>query len=220
LFKKVAFFVKELFLIELRCVFLENKLRIMTTQWLINEVATITEKNIQLLNAKFSKLSEAQLNWKPSEEVWSIAEVFAHLNEYAVFYHNALLTRIKLTKFRTPQLEFTSSPLGRSSWVSIKLGKEKNTKRKFSAPKLYDPSRTKSLLTGNEFAEFCSKQQEFLSIIEQSLQINMRKVKVPIALSKLIRFRLGDVLLFVAYHNERHMQQAINISKMSKFPKK
>lgn len=123
--------MKELFLIELRCVFLENKLRIMTTQWLINEVATITEKNIQLLNAKFSKLSEAQLNWKPSEEVWSIAEVFAHLNEYAVFYHNALLTRIKLTKFRTPQLEFTSSPLGRSSWVSIKLGKEKTRNENF-----------------------------------------------------------------------------------------
>jgi hypothetical protein len=43
---------------------------------------------------------------------------------------------------------------------------------------------------------------------------------VPIALSKLIRFRLGDVLLFVAYHNERHMQQAINIMKLPKFPKK
>ena len=192
----------------------------MTTQWLINEVATITEKNIQLLKAKFSTLSAAQLNWKPSADSWSIGEVFAHLNKYALFYHNALKTRINATKFRTPQLEFTSSPLGRSSWVSIKLGKEKNVKRKFSAPKLYDPSRTKSLLTGNELVDFSSKQQEFLTIIEQSLQVNMRKVKVPIALSKLIRFRLGDVLLFVAYHNERHMQQAINITKLPKFPKK
>lgn len=192
----------------------------MTTQWLINEVATITEKNIQLLKAKFSTLSAAQLNWKPSADSWSIAEVFAHLNEYALFYHNALKTRMNATKFRTPQLEFASSPLGRSSWVSIKLGKEKNVKRKFSAPKLYDPSRTKSLLTGNEFVDFSTKQQEFLTIIEQSLHVNMRKVKVPIALSKLIRFRLGDVLLFVAYHNERHMQQSINITKLPKFPKK
>lgn len=192
----------------------------MTTQWLINEVATITEKNIQLLKAKFSTLSATQLNWKPSADAWSIAEVFAHLNEYALFYHNALKTRMNATKFKTPQLEFVSSPLGRSSWVSIKLGKEKNVKRKFSAPKLYDPSRTKSLLTGNELVDFSSKQQEFLTIIEQSLQVNMRKVKVPIALSKLIRFRLGDVLLFVAYHNERHMQQAINITKLPKFPKK
>lgn len=192
----------------------------MTTQWLLNEVATITEKNIQLLKAKFSLLSATQLNWKVSADSWSVAEVFAHLNAYAAFYHEALLTRMDQTKFRTPQFEFNSSPLGRSSWVSVKLGKEKNTKRKFSAPKLYDPVRNTELMTGKEFETFFAKQNEFLTIIEQSLQVNMRKVKIPIAVSKLIRFRLGDVLLFVAYHNERHMQQAINITKSPKFPKK
>jgi hypothetical protein len=39
-----------------------------------------------------------------------------------------------------------------------------------------------------------------------------------ISISKIIRLRLGDALLFVVYHNERHVQQAKNLLKHPKFP--
>ena len=48
----------------------------------------------------------------------------------------------------------------------------------------------------------------------------LKKVKVPISISKLVRLRLGDALLFVAYHNDRHMEQALNLTKNAQFPKK
>jgi hypothetical protein len=63
-------------------------------------------------------------------------------------------------------------------------------------------------------------QQELLEVIDKAATVNIRKVKVPISISKLIRLRLGDALLFVAYHNERHLQQAINLTKLAQFPKK
>jgi hypothetical protein len=59
-----------------------------------------------------------------------------------------------------------------------------------------------------------------LQILDLAAGVNIRKVKVPISISKIVRLRLGDALLFVAYHNERHIQQAINLMKLAQFPKK
>jgi hypothetical protein len=192
----------------------------MTTQWVFNEVATITEKNIQQLKSKFSNYSENQLNWKPNPSTWSLAEIFAHLNAYAKFYHHALNDRIDRTRFRTPRINYSSSPLGKSAWMSMKLGNARNVKRKFNAPGEYNPTVNPSLVSGNDVKDLLEGQNQFLEIIEKSVAVNLRKVKVPISISKLIRLRLGDALLFVAYHNERHIEQAFKLTKNPQFPKK
>lgn len=192
----------------------------MTTDWLLNEVAMITESNLDWIKKRYRLYSENQLNWKPNKDTWCLNEIFAHLNEYANFYHSVIQKRISTTKHRTPSLTFTSSPLGKSAWGSMKLGNAKNIKRKFNAPKLYNPSINKQLVKGNDCQTFEEKQKEFLQLLEQITTVNLRKVRVPIAISKFVRLRLGDALLFVAYHNERHMQQALNLSKSSAFPKK
>lgn len=198
----------------------ELKICGMTTQWLLEEVAVITERNLELLKKRFGGYSSEQLNWKPNEATWSCAEIFAHLNGYATYYHHAFKRKIEITRFRKPSVNFVSSPLGRSAWQSMKLGKEKNVKRKFNSPKEYNPSIQKSLLTGTELKDLVTHQNELLNILESCVAVNIRKVKVPISISKIVRLRLGDALLFVTYHNERHMQQAMNLSKHPKFPKK
>lgn len=192
----------------------------MTTQWVFNEVRSITERNILILKQKMSGLSDQQLRWKPTEATWNLLEIAAHLNEYAVFYHQAFLRRMEKTRFREPRENFVSSPLGRSAWISMKLGNAKNVKRKFNAPKLYNPTATPSLVKGNDVVALLNGQRELLDILEKATQVNIRKVKVPISISKIIRLRLGDALLFVGYHNERHFQQALNLMKLPQFPKK
>ena len=192
----------------------------MTTQWLLEEVAGITERNLDLIKKKFSGYSEQQLNWKPNPGTWSCLEIFAHLNAYSNFYHPAFHKKIAITRFRTPSTVFTSSPLGRSAWQTMKLGKEKNVKRRFNSPKDYNPSIHPNLVKETTLADFVHQQKELLNILEASVAVNLRKVKVPISISKMVRLRLGDALLFAAYHNERHMQQAINLTKLPQFPKK
>lgn len=192
----------------------------MTTQWLLEEVAGITERNLDLIKKKFSGYSEQQLNWKPNSNTWSCLEIFAHLNAYSNFYHPAFRKKISITRFRNPSTVFTSSPLGRSAWQTMKLGKEKNVKRRFNSPKDYNPSVHPELVKETTLTDFVNQQKELLNILEASVAVNLRKVKVPISISKLVRLRLGDALLFAAYHNERHMQQAINLTKLSQFPKK
>ncbi|MFK7785604.1 MAG: DinB family protein [Crocinitomicaceae bacterium] len=192
----------------------------MTTRELRTTLSDITNNNIQQATSWMSKLSENQLNWRPNPGIWSISEVLAHLNSYARYYHPVMQKKIEATRFRTVKDEFTSSPLGRSAWKSMKLGRVNNVKRKFKAPKGHNPSIDFDLLKGNELAEFIDQQKDLLNIVESSSEVNVRKVKVPISISKIVRLRLGDALLFITYHNERHMQQILNLKTHKNFPKK
>ena len=102
----------------------------------------------------------------------------------------------------------------------MKLGNAKNIKRKFKSARSYNPAIDKSLIKGEDVANFELAQKELLEIFETAKNVNLRKVKVPVSISKIIRFRLGDALLFVTYHNERHLQQALNVVNHPLFPRK
>src|SRR6218665_3922422 len=132
----------------------------MTTQWVLQELRTVTERNLQQIKKRMSGLSEQQLRWKPSEGSWNILEIAAHLNEYARFYHTTFSDRMDKTRFRIPKDNFVSSPLGRSAWVSMKLGNAKNVKRKFNAPKQYNPTYTPELVREDGVQALISSQQE------------------------------------------------------------
>lgn len=192
----------------------------MTTIQLIEELKRITQTNIDLLKKKFSHLNEQQKNWRKDNDSWSLNEIFAHLNEFSSYYHPAFTSKINRTRYKEPKEIFISSPLGRSAWKSMKLGNAQNIKRKFKSPRTYNPSNNPELVTGKDIETFQSSQLELLNIIDKAATVNMRKVKIPIAISKIVRLKLGDALLYVVYHNERHVQQALNVLNHVKFPKK
>ncbi|MCH2230685.1 MAG: DinB family protein [Crocinitomicaceae bacterium] len=190
----------------------------MTTTDLIQITTRITQANIELVNSYVKKMSESQLNWKPATSSWSIKEVLAHLNEYSNYYHPVFVKKIENTRFTSTKEAFVSSPLGRSAWKSMKLGNARNIKRKFKAPKDTNPIISPNLMKGEQVGTFLRGQNELLSIIDDSTKVNIRRVKIPISISKVVRLRLGDALLFVVYHNERHMQQILNLKNSPNFP--
>lgn len=191
----------------------------MTTSELIKTVSNITLENIDTINKLVSNLNEDQLKWRPDQGFWNISEVLSHLNEYSRYYQPTFKKKIASTRFTSTKEAFLSSPLGRSAWKSMKLGNVKNIKRKFKAQKGYNPSIDSSLLTGREFEDFIKHQTDLQSIIELAQTVNMKRVKIPISISKIVRLRLGDALLFVVYHNERHVQQIANLVNHPNFPK-
>jgi hypothetical protein len=191
----------------------------MKTTELIQEIKSITQANLESLRSSFLLLNNQQKNWKINENSWSISEVFAHLNHYATFYHSAFIERIGKTRFTTPSEVFISSPLGRSAWKSMKLGNAKNLKRRFKSPKASNPRFSSNILTENSTDLFEQNLLELQLIIESAEKVNLKKVRIPISISQIIRLRLGDALLFVVYHNERHVQQALNTLNHPNFPK-
>lgn len=192
----------------------------MTTSDLIQILTNITQENIDNVKKFTTKLSDDQLKWRPNPGIWSVGEVLAHLNEYAVYYHPTISRKIETTRFTSTKEDFISSPLGRSAWKSMKLGNARNVKRKFKAPKGQNPTLQPELVKGSELPDFLQHQDSMMKIIEQAQTVNVRRVKIPISISKIVRLRLGDALLFVVYHNQRHVQQIINLVKHKNFPKK
>lgn len=191
----------------------------MTSTELLTEVRSITQANLEVLKTRFASLSDEQIRWKPLENSWNIQEVFAHLNKFAGYYHETFKKCIQKTRFKTPSENFISSPLGRSAWASMKLGNANNVKRKFKAQRLNNPMFEKSLISGQDTQDLIKHLNELNYIFDLSSTVNIRKVKIPISISKIIRFRLGDALLYVVYHNQRHVQQALNVLNHPKFPK-
>lgn len=191
----------------------------MTTKELFDIVTGLTQENIETINKAVKKLSPNQMNWVPNPGVWSVTQVLAHLNEYGNYYHPTITKKIEVTRHLSTKEAFLSSPMGRSAWKSMKLGKANNVKRKFNAPKEYNPTIHPSIIKGNEFETFIKQQNDFVEIIEKSKNVNIRRVKIPISISKIIRLRLGDALLFITYHNQRHVQQILNLTRSVNFPK-
>lgn len=190
------------------------------TEELISDLSQITEDNMSYVSKKCVHLGENQLDWRPNSGSWNIQEVLAHLNSYSDYYHKHFKERIAKTKFKNVKENFVSSPLGKSAWKSMKLGRANNVKRKFKAPKSYNPSISPSIISADVVQKFIDSQQELLEILNSARNVNLKKVKIKISISKIVRLRLGDALMFVIYHNERHVQQIKNIMAHPNFPKK
>ena len=191
----------------------------MTTHELILELNSITNKSLEQVSHQIKGLSDTQRSWKSDTNSWNINEIFSHLNAFSSYYNATFLYKFEVTKFKTPTDEFISSPLGRSAWKSMKLGNAKNVKRKFNAIRTMNPKTNSELNTINSIEDFEHNLTQLLTIITRSATVNIRKVKIPISFSKIVRLRLGDALLYVVYHNERHVQQAINLINHPNFPK-
>lgn len=192
----------------------------MKTIDLFTEIKNITENNIDIIQNRIENLSENQRKWKKDKLSWNINEIFAHLYYFSEYYQKSFKKKIIRTRFREPQEVFISSKLGKAAWKSMKLGNLKNVKRKLKAHRSLNPTIHAELMHQNDVELFKSMQLEFLEIIENAKQINIKKAKIPMAISKIIRLRFGDALLYLNYHNERHIQQAINLIEHPKFPSK
>lgn len=187
---------------------------------LLKNLKNITEANIALVNKKCLHLGQNQIQWRPSNDSWNIQEVLSHLNSYSSYYHHLFIEKVQNTKYHNPKENFVPSPLGSSAWKSMKLGRLNNIKRKFRAPRNLNPSVSPDILDHECVNNFVENQNQLLNILEEAKKVNLKKAKIPISISKVVRLRLGDALMFVIYHNERHIQQVKNILSHPNFPKK
>lgn len=186
---------------------------------LLQNLENITKANLVFVENQVQNLSQEQLGWKQNQDSWNALQVLAHLNAYAKYYQRVIKEKIQNTRYNQPTETFTSSPLGRGAWMSVKLGNLKNMKRRLRAPRNYNPAINKSLLVGSEVEDFIEFQQQLLELLEASKSVNLRKIKIPIALSKFIKLRLGDAFLFHIYHNQRHLEQINKTIQNPRFPR-
>jgi len=175
---------------------------------LLKRLSILTAGFISEVKENIAVHSKDELDYQPNERSWSAAQCLEHLNAYYRYYIPVFRGKIQNTRFTDPSEYFISSPLGRAVYRSVKLGKVKNVKRKLKSPKDYNPLVNASLSTDNSIEEYLEHSADFISLLKEVEHVDLRKTKVPLSLRPVVKLNLGDALLFMVYHNERHIYQA------------
>ncbi len=170
---------------------------------LINRTKDVLNEANLLLQLKTN-----QLNWKASENEWSILECIEHLNRYGDFYIPEITQRIAAAEQKGESLIFKSGLLG-NYFAESMLPKEKLNK--INTFKSMNPLG--SNLDKSTLEKFIAQQKQMLDLLQKARKIDLNKIKTSISISKLIKLKLGDTFRVVIYHNQRHIVQAKRVQE-------
>ncbi len=171
------------------------------TNELIEELIEYTTSHINYARSLMNK-QEAELCYKKNERSWSVLECLEHLNRYAVFYNNEI--KRKINNKPTVKNNIFKSGFWGNKFALDMLPKESMKKMKTFKSK--NPIYT-NLLKGEVLNNFINHQKELLLLVKMCEHKDLESIKTSLTIP-VIKFRLGDTLRFVIYHNERHIAQA------------
>ncbi|MBB6369604.1 DinB family protein [Chryseobacterium shigense] len=175
-----------------------------STSQLLNELKILTQEHMQYAESLLKQPDE-KLNFRLSQDSWSILECLEHLNRYGNFYIPEISQRISAAK-TSPVAVFKPGIIGNYFTESMRP-KEKLNKMK--AFKSMNP--VNSRLNKNIVHEFIRQQEQMTELLGKAENVNVNTVKTNISITKLVKLKLGDTFRFVIYHNARHIRQAENI---------
>jgi hypothetical protein len=155
--------------------------------------------------SEFKQLSIEELNYRTSNDSWSILECIEHLNLYGDFYLPEIEKQISNNK--TTATVFKSGVIGNyfANLMQSKNGSIKKMKT------FKDKNPIHAALTVATLDKFLLQLNKLKELLQQSANINLTKTKTAISISSFIKLRLGDTFRFVIYHIERHIIQAESV---------
>src|SRR5256885_9786373 len=142
---------------------------------LLATVASESEKNNDAARAVASDLTEAQLNWKPSPEQWSIAQCLEHLAITSGKFDNYFSSVVERARKKRP---VTNAPAYKPSVVGGWLARQVNPDggRKLPAPKVFRPSEVSNIHT--PLGLFIDQQMKFIDFVRQCDGIDYNKTRL------------------------------------------
>ncbi len=152
-------------------------------------------------------LDNAQINWQPRENAWTIAQCLDHLAKVNTLYTGALRSAILNVK---PGSVRRRSPI-RPGWFSRYFIKSMDAPpgRKFRSPGKAIPDA--SMNREEVLAGFLSSHDAIRSLISECGEIDLNKVRFRNPFIGILRFTVGTGLLVMMAHDRRHLWQAREI---------
>jgi hypothetical protein len=191
----------------------------MTSVFLVESLVEDTNSINNILKEQILTCSENQLNWKPSIDKWSVLECLKHIILSGQYYIDQINKKLssKIPGADPLDLDFKPGIIGNYSVKGMKPGPSGEITNKMKTFKRMEPGKS-NLDQEGVLADFARYQADLITVIEKSKYYNLNKVKIRSSIGNLIRFKLGDALRFVVAHNQRHIQQVINVMKSDGFP--
>ncbi|HKX27429.1 MAG TPA: DinB family protein [Blastocatellia bacterium] len=177
---------------------------------LISDANAIAEETL----ASFGRLTEAQLNWQPGADRWSIAQCLDHLvttnGSYAPVFEQVVRGEKK-----TRLLE--SLPWLPGLWGKLLIkAVSPESARKLKAPPSFQPSR--SGIDGAIIRRFTDQQQRIIGYMKATEDLDLEKLIITSPVLNLITYSLMDAYRIIINHERRHLLQARRVLETEGFP--
>lgn len=165
------------------------------------------EDIVERTTTSIAPLDFEKINWRPSEDKWSVAEIYAHLNSYCDHYLPLFEKAIQRSNHQNwqPAEKYKSTWLGRYFIQSMSPEK---IHKKFKAPKQHN--HIHSQISTDVIKIFLENQKRLKNILQISSTANINKSKIQIEILPFLKLRLGDFLNFFVTHQQRHLLQIMN----------
>ena len=159
-------------------------------------------------------LSDVQLNWRPAQDRWSIAECLEHLNVSADLFLGAIDRRLE--QGRASGM-LSPGPFAYGAferwWVR---NAEPPPRRRFRAPSKLRPPATQ--LNGDVVRRFLERQDAVGERLRRADGLDLRRIRVRTVLP-LFTMTLGQTFALVLAHERRHVWQARQVRNDPAFPR-
>uniref|UniRef100_A0A7V3E6J0 DinB family protein n=1 Tax=Ignavibacterium album TaxID=591197 RepID=A0A7V3E6J0_9BACT len=163
---------------------------------------------------KLYSLDNIQLNWKPSADIWSIAECIEHLAVTNKLYIDEMNNQLSGELFKCDDSE---EPVKHKFFgkMIIKAVDPSNNK-KTKTFKVFSP------LYGNYDKTVLDKliqiQQGLINSVAGSVNVDFNKYVMSSPASKFVKENFCDVLEIIRLHNKRHLIQIEQLLSNEQFP--
>jgi hypothetical protein len=180
---------------------------------IIQECITATKANVERALRKFSSLSKKQLNWKPGPDSWSAGECISHLINSNALYH-CKIESILTSNTSAPAKDFSykQSLVGKM----IVKGVDPANVRKSKTFKVFFPDA--SDITKSIIYDYAVSSNKFIELADKFRHLDLKKIKLSSPVNKILRMNLGDPLIIIPKHDERHLNQAERVMSQKEFP--
>ncbi|MFN2457410.1 MAG: DinB family protein [Chitinophagaceae bacterium] len=151
-------------------------------------------------------LTEAQLNYQPAADKWSVKQCILHLAVAESTLWSFAETALKKAPEKTKEIKITDSDI---------LNMMADCAKKFRAPENFGPDKSKWLTTEESLKALKQQRNEIIKYVKTTTN------DVRNHISK-IDFGYIDVyqlMLVISAHNNRHVQEIEEIKSSGGFPK-
>src|SRR5438067_2655675 len=181
----------------------------------LQTVVAEAKENSEAARMVTADLTEAQLNWKPSSEQWSIAQCLEHLAITSGKFDDYFSSTLERAQKQRP---VTNTPAYQPSMVGGWLARQVNPDggRNLPAPKVFRPSAVSSIHAPLEL--FLNQQLKFIDFVKQCTSIDYNKTRLRSPVTPLMRYSLADAFVITIVHESRHLAQATRVRAMPSFP--
>ena len=182
----------------------------------IEQVTAELQKSADDAQSTFGSLSKVQLNWKPSEKSWSIAQCFDHLITTHTLYF-PLFEKLANGNVKQTSWENYSPLSGFFGRFLIKSLRPENVKKMKTTAKAY-PSASE--IDGDIIERYNEHQNQLIEHLRKlPADIDPAKTIVTSPLAGFVTYSLDDCYTILAVHGPRHFNQAKRVMESEGFPR-